>query len=124
MYAALYESMIAWYARRGVASGHRHWYAVTTLTSMGNTESFVTLFANHGSGWAIRVFMAGQVGSIAAAYFVGLFVLHVVLFRKRVVSRPAGSAGHAPRITPAYVVVSVALALYASDFALYIHQGK
>jgi hypothetical protein len=81
MYTALYQSMIAWYARQKVTPCYLHLYAVTTMTSMAflNLASILILFAHWNSFWAKRLLEDGSSWSVTATLGVALFFGHPVL---------------------------------------------
>src|SRR5690242_20089530 len=110
MYSLLYESMLAWYARRRVAESYVHLYAVTTLTSMAfvNAGSIVELLVYYDFWWARKLFAAWP---LAVALFIGLLVLHLWCFRRGQPLLAPRSSTRTPWLAPAYGLLSVVVFL-------------
>jgi len=121
MYSVLYESMIAWYARRNVAREYRHRYAVTTLTSMafGNVLSIVVLAAYFDLAWGKAALAAGRMRLAAIALGIAILVAHILYFRKRSPLAAAGSweGTRTPWLALGYIVLTVVVFLYVSPMA-------
>src|SRR5437773_6900813 len=121
MYAYLYDSMVIWYTRQNIGDRYVHWYAATTLTSMGflNVLSVVTVFAHRHYRWAERLFAVGATWQAFAAGALALLVAHVLYSRWRRSVR-ASAPNVAPRSRwPAgiYMLISVVAFLYTSSLA-------
>ena len=121
MYAYLYDSMVIWYTRQNIGDRYVHWYAATTLTSMGflNLLSVVTVFAHWHYRWAERLFAAGSTWRAAAALALALLVTNLFYSRRRRSVRALTPTLPARSRWPAgiYILISVVATLYISTLA-------
>jgi hypothetical protein len=118
MYAYLYDSMVTCYIRQHIGDRYVHWYAATTLTSMGfvNLLSLVAVFAHWHYKWAEKLFAWGSHWQAAAA--LGLVLLGGNLFYSRWRKRATASTPTRPLRSswPAniYMLISVVAVMYVS----------
>ena len=120
MYAYLYDSMITCYTRQHVGDRHVHWYAATSLASMGfvNLLALIGVFGHLHYRWAEVLFVWGSRRDVAAA--LGMVILGANLFYSR--SHKAEMAlkpTHPLRSSwPAniYMLLSVGAVLFVSIF--------
>jgi hypothetical protein len=126
MYAYLYDSMIACYARQSISPHYVRWYAATTLASMSflNVLALVAIL-NH---WHYRLgekLYAVLSASWPAAAAIGLALLGANLlysgWRKGVAANPTLPLRSR---WPAniYMLLSILAVLYVSKFAVAPHQ--
>ena len=126
MYAYLYDSMIACYTRQNISGRYVHWYAATTLASMGflNLLALVAVLAHWHYRWGERLFAMLSAWQAAAA--LGLALLGANLFYSRWRKSVAAMTPTLPLRSrwPAniYMLVSVLAVLYVSTLAVPPHQ--
>ena len=117
VYTYLYEAMIEWYrAQRYSAGPYVHWYAITTLTSMGflNIGSVVAVSAHYKVVWATRI-VETKDPLLFALLGVGLLTAHILYSKWRPArALRSGSATPSRWIALFYMVVSVAAFMYTS----------
>ena len=126
MYAYLCDSMIACYTRQNISGRHVHWYAATTLASMGflNLLALVAVLAHWHYRWGERLFAMLSAWQAAAA--LGLALLGANLFYSRWRKSVAAMTPTLPLRSrwPAnvYMLLSVLAVLYVSTLAVPPHQ--
>ena len=112
MYTYLYDAMVAWYmAQRYSAGPYVHYYAVTTLTSMGylNIGSVVAVSAYSKAGWATRL-IAAMDPLVLVLVGSGLLAANLLFSRwRRLASASQARSTSAPSrwIALVYIAVSV-----------------
>ena len=125
MYGILFDSMLAWYARRNVDRGYLRLYAVTTLTFMGfaNIATLVILGVHWDVPWAKEILTSGKNPMTAAALALGLLGLHLVFSSLHRSPAEPGSNRASPSELPSpwiagvYMLLSVVTFIYVSGFA-------
>ena len=121
LYTYLYESMLRWYARQGIAAAYLRYYAITTLTTMGllNVMSIVGLCAHFKVTWATGLVAAGRNPMAFVLLVAGLLGAHLVYFGQRERVATVASKVGAPKwshwVAPLYGVLSVCLFLFVSS---------
>ncbi len=118
VYSCLYDAMVAWYmAQRYSAGPYVHWYAITTLTSMGflNVVSVLALSAHCGALWAERLIETRDPVLFVLAG-VGLLSAHI-LFSKWRRARALQTSSLPPSrwLALGYIVASLVIFMYTSN---------
>jgi hypothetical protein len=118
VYSYLYDAMIAWYmAQRYSAGPYVHWYAITTLTSMGflNVVSALAVSAHWEAVWAGRLIETRD-PVLFVLPGVGLLSAHI-LFSKWRRARALQTRSLPPSrwLALGYIAVSVVIFMYTSS---------